>query len=127
MPGPAYGPDVMSVPRIGTNVVGSSISFRLTSTTAFYIVGHVNFDHGPYRVIFTPPSDLGPPEVSRYNGSLRWIGLNTVKYLVTDLNRSRTYHVELINDSGLWYDQSQVVFLDTPPYVEPGFCIVLRK
>jgi hypothetical protein len=124
LPGPDYGG--LPVPRIGTAAEGSSISFRLTSTTAFYIVGHVNANHGPYHVIFTPPPDLGPPEVLRYNGSSRWIGLNTIKYMVTGLNRARTYHVELINDSDLWYDQSQVVFLDATPYVEPCNCIVRK-
>ena len=38
--------------------------------------------------------------------------LNTVKFLATDMNQTRTYHVEVINDSDLWYDQNQIVVFD---------------
>jgi hypothetical protein len=111
----SYGIDGPIVPRIATTVNGSSISFPLTSASAFYIVGHVNFDHGPYHVTFTPPSDIGPPQVVHYNASSRWVGLNTVKYLATGMDRTRTYQVEVTNDSDMFYDQSQIVVFDTPP------------
>jgi hypothetical protein len=111
-----YGINGPIVARLATTTNGSSISFPLTSASAFYINGHVNFDHGPYHVTMTPPPDFGSPPVY-YNGSSRWVGLNTVKYLATGMNRTRTYQVEVTNDSGLYYDMSQIVVFDTPPCV----------
>jgi hypothetical protein len=111
-----YGINGPFVPRIATTANGSTISFPITSASAFYIIGHVNFNHGPYSVKLTPPSDLGPPQILYYVGLSRWVGLNTIKYLATGLDRTRTYHVEVINDSDLYYDQSQIVILDTLPY-----------
>jgi len=110
-----YGINGPFVPRLATNVAGSSISFPISSASAFYIVGHVNFDHGPYLVDFTPPPDLGPRITYQYNASSRWVGLNTIKFLATGLDRTRTYQVRLVNNANSFYDQSQIVIIDTPP------------
>jgi len=111
-----YGIGGPFVPRLATNVAGSAISFPISSASAFYIVGHVNFDHGPYLVTFTPPPDLGSALTYQYNGSSHWVGLNTLKFLATGLDRTRTYQVRLTNEANLYYDQSQIVIIDTPPY-----------
>ena len=110
-----YGIDGPFVPRLATNIRDSAISFPISSASVFYIIGHVNFDHGPYLVTFTPPSDLGPVQTFEYNGSSRWVGLNTLKFLATGLDRTRTYHVQVTNQANLYYDQSQIVMLDIPP------------
>jgi hypothetical protein len=61
----------------------------------------------------TPPSNIGPPE---YNGSSSWVGLDTMLYLATGLDRSQTYHIEMKNDSpNLALDLSRIVVFDTPP------------
>jgi len=111
-----YGIGGPFVPRLATDVAGSAISFLVASASAFYIVGHVNFDHGPYLVTFTPPSDLGPVLTYEYNGSSHWVGLNTIKFLATGLDRTRAYQVQVTNEANLFYDQSRIVVIDTPPY-----------
>jgi hypothetical protein len=108
-----YGFGPADVPRIGTNTSGASISFPVTSASAFYILGSVNLNHGLYDVTITPSSAPGPQQ---YNGSSHWVGLNTTLYLAMGLNRSQTYQVELRNDSpGLWFDISDIVLFDAPP------------
>ena len=103
------------VPRIATNVVGSAISFPISSASAFYIIGHVNLDHGPYLVTLIPPSDLGPVLTFEYNGLSRWGHLNTFTFLWTGLDRTRTYYVRLTNQATSYYDQSQIVIIDGQP------------
>lgn len=102
------------VPRIGTNISGASLSFPLTSASAFYIAGSVNANHGLFDVTITPPLSA---VVQEYNGLSSWIGLNTTLYLATGLNRSQTYQVVLKNSgpAGLWLDTSDIVVYDTPP------------
>jgi hypothetical protein len=108
----AYGTGPI-VPRIRTNVSGGSISFPLTSASAFYIVGSVNLNHGLFDVTMTPSLNVGPQQ---YNGSSSWVGLNTILYLATGLNRSQTYQIEMKNDSpDMALDLSSIVVLDTPP------------
>jgi hypothetical protein len=108
----AYGSGPI-VPRIRTNVSGGSISFPLTSASAFYIVGSVNSNHGLFDVTMTPSSNVGPQQ---YNGSSSWVGLDTMLYLATGMNRSETYQIEMKNDSpGMALDLSSIVIFDTPP------------
>jgi hypothetical protein len=108
----AYGTGPI-VPRIRTNVSGGSISFPLTSASAFYIVGSVNLNHGLFDVTMTPSLNVGPQQ---YNGSSSWVGLNTILYLATGLDRSQTYQIEMKNDSpDMALDLSSIVVLDTPP------------
>jgi hypothetical protein len=104
-------------PRISTTDQGATISFPLTSASAFYIIGSVNFNHEAYTVTVTPSPDSDSPLVGQYNASSRWVGLGMVKYLATGMNRSKTYQVSVTNNSppDLWFDISQVVVLDTPP------------
>jgi len=103
-------------PRVGTTTSGASLSFPLTSASAFYIVGSVNFNHGLFYVTVTPPSNIGPQMKGEYNGSSYFFGLGTMLYLATGLNRSQTYQIEMANDSpSLWLDISSVVVCDTPP------------
>jgi len=63
----------------------------------------------------TPPSDVGSQQ--QFNGSSRWVGLNTVLYLATGLNRSQTYQVELIQSDPrvLWVDLSKVIVFNALP------------
>lgn len=104
------------VPRIATSTQGSSMSFPLNSASAFYIVGSVNYNHGAFNVTVTPTPNLGSQLNGVYNGSSRWIGLNTMLYLATGLNRTETYQVEMTSVSpGRWLDVTSVVVLDTPP------------
>jgi hypothetical protein len=111
-----YGINGPVIPCLATFSKGASISFSLTHTVAFYINGHVNFDHGPYHVTITPPPEFGSAE-SHNNGSSQWVGLNMVKYIVTGLDRTETYQVVVTNDSGLYYDMSQIVVFDAIPSV----------
>ena len=104
------------VPRIATSKQGSTISFPLTSASAFYIVGSVNYNHGAFDVTVTSTPNIGSQQSGAYNGSSRWIGLDTMLYLATGLNRTQTYQVEMTDvSSGRWLDVSSVVILDTPP------------
>ena len=103
-------------PRIGTADQGATVSFPLTSATAFYIIGAVNFNHGLYTVTVTSSLDSDSLVTSQYNASSRWIGLDMIKYLATGLNRSNTYQVAVTDNSpGQFFDINQVVVLDTPP------------
>jgi hypothetical protein len=106
------------VPRIATSEQGASLSFSLTSASAFYLVGSVNYNHGSFNVTVTQSLDVGSGSQQQgdYNGSSRWIGLDTMLYLATGLDRSKKYQVEMTNDSpNRWLDISRVVVLDTPP------------
>src|SRR5258708_34033903 len=73
-----YGIGGPFVPRLATNVAGSAISFPISSAKAFYIVGHVNFAHGPYIVDFTPPPELCPRITYQLNASrgVGWVEQN---------------------------------------------------
>jgi hypothetical protein len=105
-----YGHTSDIVPRIGTNNTSDSISFPLTSASAFCIFGSVNNNHGLFDVKL---SNVGSPH---YNGSSSWAGLDTMLYLVTGLDRSQTYQIEMTNDSpGQWIDLSSIVMFDAPP------------
>ena len=110
-----YADTGTSDPRIGTTTRGASISFPLKSASAFSVVGSVNYNHGLFNVTVTSPSSAEPVYQGRYNGSSRWIGLDTTLYLATGLNRSQTYQVEMMNDSPGWLDISRIVVFDTPP------------
>jgi hypothetical protein len=113
---PYYGTTGIPAPRVGTTTQGASISFSLTSASAFYVLGSVNYNHGSFVVTVTPPSDLGAPKVGQYNSSSRWIGLGSLLYLESGMDRSKTYQVQLTNNSpDQWLDVSQVVVFDTPP------------
>jgi hypothetical protein len=99
------------VPRIATSTQGSTIS-----ASAFYIVGSVNYNHGAFDVTVTSTPNIGSQQSGAYNGSSRWIGLDTMLYLATGLNRTQTYQIEMTDvSSGRWLDVSSVVVLDTPP------------
>jgi hypothetical protein len=112
-PQAAYGADPNPVPRIGTNVSGASISFPLTSASAFYISGSVNENHGSYDVKITPSLNIVPQTC---NGFSHWAGLNTIVYLATGMDRSTTYQVVMTNDApNLWVDLSEIVVFDAPP------------
>jgi hypothetical protein len=105
----------LTVLRIGTNTSGASVSFSVTSASAFYISGSVGSNHGLYDVTINPSLNAAPGQQS-YNGSSRWAGLNTTLYLATGMDRSQTYQVQLTNNSpGLWVDLSEIVVFDTPP------------
>jgi len=107
--------------RIGTKTSGSSISFPLTSASAFCVVGSVNYNHGLFDVLVTPPSNVGPQQKGEYNGSSRWIGLDTMLYLATGFDRSQTYQIEMTNElPGLWLHVSSVVVFDTAPPMPTG-------
>ena len=101
------------VPRLATYTPGATLTFSLKSTTAFYIVGHLNVDHGPFTVTVSPLSS-GSSTIVQYNAFSGWIDLYLIKYLVTGMNRSQTYQVEIRNDSPSYFDMSQVVVLDAP-------------
>ena len=111
-----YGIGGPNVTRLATTTNGSSISFPITSASAFYINGNVNFDHGPYHVTINPLPDFSSSP-TYYNGSSRWVGLNTITFLATGMNKTQTYQVELTNDSDLFYDQSDIVVYQTSPCV----------
>jgi hypothetical protein len=115
--GPWESPINVSSPRIATRTLGSTLSFHLTSAVAFSIHGYLDLDHGPYHVTLTPPPDLGPPQVFHYNASSHWStsSPDTIKFLATGLNRSGTYHVEVVNDSEMLYDQTQIIVFDAQP------------
>jgi hypothetical protein len=104
-------------PRIATSAQGATISFTLTSASAFYIMGGVNCDHGPYTVTMNPSPGSDSQFQAQYNGLSRWIGLDAVKFLATGMNRSKNYEVAVTNgnSSGTWFDMNRVVVLDTPP------------
>jgi hypothetical protein len=110
----AYGADPNPVPRIGTNVSGASISFPLTSASAFYISGSVNVNHGSYAVNMNPPLNITP---QTYNGYSYWTGLNTMMYLGMGMDRSTTYQIVMTNDAPdlSWMDLSEIVVFDAPP------------
>jgi hypothetical protein len=112
---PTYAFTSTVYPRIATDTQGASISFPLTSASAFYIVGGVNYNHGLFDVTVTPPP-VGAQQKGEYNGSSRWIGLGSMLYLATGLDRTQTYQVEMTNVSpNSWLDISRVIVFDTPP------------
>ena len=107
-----------AVPRLATRTQGATLSFPLTNSSAFYIVGHVNDDHGAFTVNVTPSSSELTPQVGHYNAFSDWIGLYLIKYLSSGMNRSQTYNVEIRNDSpNLYFDMSEIVVFDTLPCV----------
>jgi hypothetical protein len=55
-----YGPDGPFVPRLVTSTSGASISLPITNASAFYILWHVNHNHGPFHVTLTLPSTMDP-------------------------------------------------------------------
>ena len=90
--------------------MSDSISFPLTSASAFCIFGSVNMNHGLFDV------KLSNAGSSQYNGSSSSRGLYTMLYLVTGLDRSQTYQVVMTNDSpGQFLDLSSIVIFDAPP------------
>jgi hypothetical protein len=110
---------VQFVPRISTNTQDATVSFPITSASAFYIVGHLDLDHGPYHVTVTPLVDIHPPQTTYYNGSSRWIALDVIKNLTTDLDRAQAYNVDIVIDAPQYFDMSQIVILDSPLCVWP--------
>lgn len=80
---------------MGTRVVGESVIFTINETTAFFLRGAVNYDHGPKVVTLTPYSDPSQSKTIIINDYSSILSFDTILYWESGLDRDQTYSVQL--------------------------------
>ncbi|KAI0929294.1 hypothetical protein AcW1_006277 [Taiwanofungus camphoratus] len=107
-------------PRLLTAKQGATVTFYLNSTSAFAMYGSVDYNQGIYNVTVTPPPAFMSAQATQYNASSHWMELDQIKCLVTGMNRSLTYRVDVTNESDNFFDFANLVVFDTPPASSPS-------
>jgi hypothetical protein len=84
------------------------MKFTLNSTSAFAILGYVNWDLAQYNVTVT--SSRGSPVTNSFNAYSKWAELDQVLYFQAGMDETQTYTVEVINESDI--DVHSIVLYD---------------
>ena len=91
-------PNGTSVPlprQMVTYVAGDFVTFTLNETTAFFLRGAVNFDHGFKLVTLTPYSDPSQSKTRIINDYSSILSFRTILYWESGLDRDETYRVQI--------------------------------
>ncbi|THH32963.1 hypothetical protein EUX98_g1184 [Antrodiella citrinella] len=83
-----------------TNTAGESVSFTLSNTTAFFLRGALNNDHGPKTVTITPNSNPAQARNASFNDASSVLEFNQIVYWESGLDRDENYTV-LVTDAGI--------------------------
>ncbi|CAK5262826.1 unnamed protein product [Mycena citricolor] len=98
--------------RLDTNAAGASISFTCTNSSAVFIYGTTNYNHGNLSVEINPAvgSSSGPRVLS---GTSKWFVLDNLIYWESGLDPSTSYRVTLTNlNDGNYSDIHSVVLMN---------------
>ena len=80
---------------MGTFVDGAKFSFSLQNTSAFFLIGTMNYDHNAYNIALTPPVSM--QSTQPFNDSSRWLVQDELLYWQSGMDRDQTYVVEMEN------------------------------
>ncbi|OBZ65223.1 hypothetical protein A0H81_14692 [Grifola frondosa] len=101
-------------PRITTDVQNAALSFDLNSTIVFAIYGSMDYNHGSFNVFVTPEAGIDYPLSNQFNASSRWLAMDQLLYLVTGMNASQSYRVDITNGVDGVFDMANVVLYGLP-------------
>ncbi|KAH8108146.1 hypothetical protein BXZ70DRAFT_40551 [Cristinia sonorae] len=91
-------PSGVSVPvplQMVTSTVGESVSFTLEQTTAFFLYGSMNFDHGQKLATLTPHSDPSKARTTVLNDYSSALDFFQIIYWEAGLDRNEHYSVQI--------------------------------
>ena len=92
--------------QMTTNVPGEAVTFTLNETTAFFLRGAVNHDHGPKTVTITPQNNPSQAKTTTINDFSSILSFETILYWESGLDRSQTYTVQITQLGGSLQSQS---------------------
>lgn len=76
------------------------MTFTLNQTSAFFLRGTVNRDHGPKTVTFTPQSNPSQIKTTIINDYSSVLSFASVLYWESGLDRNQTYTVQITQLGG---------------------------
>ena len=94
----AVQPNGTSVPvplQMSTIVAGESVTFTLNETTAFFLRGAANHDHGLKSVTFTPQSNPSQAKTTFISDYSSLLSFDTILYWESGLDRDQSYIVQV--------------------------------
>jgi len=109
------GSSDVAYPVRETRTYGDSMTFTISEASAIFVYSTVTFGHGQFRVIFTPPPELGQPLTTVYDANSHWITLDRLLFWAASMDRDKDYTVKITNlaiAANPWFTFSHVDILD---------------
>ena len=78
-----------------TAVAGEAVTFTLSQTTAFFLRGALNNDHGPKSVKFAPVENSGQATTTTFLDYSTTLDFNQILYWQSGLDRDQSYTVQI--------------------------------
>ncbi|KAF7355512.1 hypothetical protein MSAN_01468100 [Mycena sanguinolenta] len=100
--------------RIDTNSANAQISFSCSNTSALFIYGTTNYNHGTFSVEIDPPT--GASQGARvFNGTSKWFVLDLPVFFETGMDPTQQYQVKMTNlVGGEYMDIHSIVMMNLP-------------
>ncbi|KAE9394470.1 hypothetical protein BT96DRAFT_799694, partial [Gymnopus androsaceus JB14] len=76
---------------------GSSVTFTLANTSAYFILGSLNYDHGVFQVTRIPEGNTSNQVVQSANGSSFLSDPQQILFWDSGLDETITYVIEVAN------------------------------
>ena len=95
---PVIQPDgsLLATPRqMKTATAGESVTFTFNQTTAFFLRGTLNYDHGHKSVTFTPHSNAGQATTTTILDYSTTLDFDQILYWQSGLDRDQSYTVQI--------------------------------
>ena len=80
---------------MATSTAGESVTFTLNQTTAFFLRGTLNYDHGHKSVTFTPHSNAGQATTTTILDYSTTLDFEQILYWQSGLDRDQSYTVQI--------------------------------
>ncbi|KAJ6515657.1 hypothetical protein C8R45DRAFT_1086840 [Mycena sanguinolenta] len=100
--------------RIDTNSANAQITFSCSNTSALFIYGTTNYNHGTFSVEIDPPT--GASQGARvFNGTSKWFVLDLPVFFETGMDPTQQYQVKMTNlVAGEYMDIHSVAMMNLP-------------
>ena len=80
---------------MATTIAGEPVTFTLNQTTAFFLLGTLNADHGQKLVTFTPNSNPGQTTATTILDYSSTLDFDQILYWQSGLDRDQNYTVQI--------------------------------
>ncbi|KAE9394476.1 hypothetical protein BT96DRAFT_827613 [Gymnopus androsaceus JB14] len=91
------GNAISIVPQATALAGGSSVTFTLINTSAFFILGSLNYDHGVFQVTLIPEGDTSNQVVQTANGSSFLSDPQQILFWHSGMDETIAYVIEVTN------------------------------